>query len=133
MPEGAAPGAMPDNLTVSVTRHGKEPAKIVVRQGDKHWEVTDKELDKLPADVRPFVERMLNPLAAMGVNVMEGTPRMSMPPMPVLPSPGELHDMQKRMDRQMNDLHRQVEEIRRQMEQMGKEKGEAGAGEQGSR
>lgn len=125
VPPGAALPALPDNLTVSITRHGKEPAKIVVQQGDKHWEVTDKDLDKLPADVRPFVDRMLNPLAAAGMSLMEGMPHM--PPMmgmPVLPSPGasanprELHDLQKQMDRQMNDLHRQMDEIRRQMEQM---------------
>jgi len=50
---------LPANLSVSVTREGDKPAKISVRRGNEKWELTDKELDKLPADVRPFVDQML--------------------------------------------------------------------------
>ncbi len=49
---------LPGNMSVSITKHGDQPFKIVVERGDERWEVTEKELDKLPEDVRPLVERM---------------------------------------------------------------------------
>ena len=57
-PDGPAP-PLPGNMTVAITKQGDNPAKIkVTRNGDK-WEVTEDELDKLPEDVRPHIERML--------------------------------------------------------------------------
>jgi hypothetical protein len=50
---------LPANMSVFISKEGDQPAKIVVKRGDQKWEVTEKELDKLPADVRPHVERML--------------------------------------------------------------------------
>jgi hypothetical protein len=54
-----APGPLPDNVSVSVSRSGNKPAKISVSRGDEKWDLTDQELNKLPDDLRPFVERML--------------------------------------------------------------------------
>lgn len=51
---------IPKDLSVQITRKGEEPAKIVVKKGDKTWEVTDKELDKLPEEIRAHVARMSN-------------------------------------------------------------------------
>ena len=39
---------LPDDMSVTITKHGKEPAKIKVEQGDKTWEVTENTLDELP-------------------------------------------------------------------------------------
>ena len=47
---------LPDDLSVSLTKKGSEPAKITVKKGDQTWEITDKELDKLPPDMRKQVE-----------------------------------------------------------------------------
>jgi hypothetical protein len=58
-PGGGPPSELPDNVTVSIVRHGKEPPKITVTRGDEKWEITDKELDKLPEELRPPVEHML--------------------------------------------------------------------------
>lgn len=58
-PGGGPPPELPDNVTVSIVRHGKEPPKITVTRGDEKWEITDKELDKLPEELRPPVEHML--------------------------------------------------------------------------
>ncbi len=52
-PGGGPPPELPDNVTVSIVRHGKEPPKITVTRGDEKWEITDKELDKLPEELRP--------------------------------------------------------------------------------
>ena len=53
------PRPLPGDMNINITKAGNEPAKIVVNRGNEKWEVTEKELDKLPADVRPYVEQML--------------------------------------------------------------------------
>lgn len=50
---------IPKNMTIVITKEGSKPAKIVVQKDDQKWEITENELDKLPADVRPHVENML--------------------------------------------------------------------------
>lgn len=59
LPPGAAGLPLPDDMTVVITKHGKDPATIVVEQGNERWEVREDELDKLPEAVRTHVERML--------------------------------------------------------------------------
>ena len=50
---------LPDDMTVTVTKHGKDPAKITVAQADKTWEVTEDKLDDLPEEIRPHAEAIL--------------------------------------------------------------------------
>ncbi len=50
---------LPEDMTVTIKKHGKEPAQISVSQGDKTWEATEDKLDELPAEVRQHVEPML--------------------------------------------------------------------------
>jgi len=50
---------LPNGVSVSITRTNNDPAKITVKRGDESWDVTEKELDKLPADLRPHVSAML--------------------------------------------------------------------------
>jgi len=57
--DGGIGAALPDDVTVTVVRKGPDPAKITLRKGDQTWDVTDKELDKLPAEVRPYAETVL--------------------------------------------------------------------------
>ena len=60
LPPGASVQApLPGNTTISITKKGNEPARIVVTRDKDKWEVTEKDLGKLPADLRPHVERML--------------------------------------------------------------------------
>ncbi len=60
LPPGAILSApLPGNMTVIITKQGDQPAKIHVQRDDQKWDLTEKELDRLPADVRPHVERML--------------------------------------------------------------------------
>lgn len=49
----------PDNLSITVTKEGNRPAKIVVKRGDTQWEVTEDTLHTLPEDIRPHVEGLL--------------------------------------------------------------------------
>ena len=50
---------LPENVTVSIVRKGTDPAKITVKKGEQSWEVTEKELSKLPEEVRKLVEPMI--------------------------------------------------------------------------
>lgn len=69
-------GALPKGMTIAITKTGDEPARIVVQKDDQKWEVTEKELHKLPADVRPHVERMLR---GGGIGSVEIKPVPSIP------------------------------------------------------
>lgn len=51
---------LPPGVSVTVTRTNQDPAKITVKRDKDAWEITEKELDKLPADLRPHVEAMLH-------------------------------------------------------------------------
>jgi hypothetical protein len=53
--EGGKPADFPGDLTVQVNKRGKEPAEIHVKRGDKEWNITEKEIDELPEDLRPHV------------------------------------------------------------------------------
>lgn len=62
-----APLALPDDMQITISKQGKQPAKIAVKQGEKSWEATEDKLDKLPAEVRAHVGRMLGqPYGAWG-------------------------------------------------------------------
>lgn len=50
---------LPEDLKVSVTREGKQPAKITIRQDEREIETTEDKLDEVPEDLRKYVEPML--------------------------------------------------------------------------
>ena len=52
------PKPMPANMSIKIHKIGEEPAKIEVHRGKEEWKLTEKDLYKLPEDVRPFVEQM---------------------------------------------------------------------------
>ena len=45
-------GKLPDDMKISITKSGNQPAEISVSQGEKSWSVNDAELEKLPPEVR---------------------------------------------------------------------------------
>lgn len=50
---------LPDNVKIEIRKEGEKPAEIKVTRGDESWSVNENELDKLPEDLRPHIERML--------------------------------------------------------------------------
>lgn len=58
-------GALPEDMSVTIEKKGKEPARLTVRKGEEVWEVTEDELAELPEEVRRKIEPMLGPLAAL--------------------------------------------------------------------
>lgn len=125
------PGAIPDlpgNVTVSITKQGNNPAKIVVTRDSQKWEVSEGELDKLPPDLRASVEAMLrHPLRGVLAPGFEGRllPPPSGAPAPLgpkadrnehRPGPHASPELPKPIDKQLQDLSRQLEEMRKAVE-----------------
>jgi hypothetical protein len=120
---------LPGNMSISVTKTGDKPADIVVRMDDEKWQVTEKDLDKLPAKVQPYVKRMLG--MSTGVPwmskivpdvVMPALPQM--PAMPELsgPTPGEpgihlpqMTDLDKKIEKRFEEMNRRIEKLRQEL------------------
>ena len=66
----AAVYSLPAGVSVTTSRTNNDPMKIKVTRGNDSWDITDKELEKLPAELRPHVEQMLRvPVQPLGVPV----------------------------------------------------------------
>lgn len=77
----AAP--FPKDMTLTVTKEGEQPAKIVVKKGDEQWETTEDKLGELPDKVRGPVEVFLGKLPTV---LPDGTPfTVPVPPPGVAP------------------------------------------------
>jgi len=113
LPPGAHRQALPDNMTVTITKHGKEPAKISVRRDDQSWDVTDETLSELPEDVRAHVESMLAHHAA-GFNFRLHPPMVERFGRPIPPGAAvRPEDHLDAVQRQVQELRQSVEELQR--------------------
>jgi membrane-associated protease RseP (regulator of RpoE activity) len=65
---------LPEDVSVTVTKQGKTPAKIQVKRGDKTWDVEEGKVGELPEDVRPWVRRALGGPALAGRGEFEKHP-----------------------------------------------------------
>ncbi len=92
---------LPANMSVAISKKGNQPAKIVVRRGDEKWELTEKDIGKLPANVRPFVERMLG-RGALG--------KMQVKPLSTR--------LDQRLERRFDEMNRRMEKLFKMMEEM---------------
>jgi hypothetical protein len=131
------PKPLPTNMSVAITKEGNEPAKIKIQRGNDKWEITEKDLDKLPADVRPFVEQMLGRgmvgtvggavppgmfggFSSSGAGGMAsgGTFQMTVPPpgtMQVQPFPG---GMDQQMEKRFEEMNRRMDQLFKMMEEL---------------
>jgi len=102
---------LPNDMSVTVTRQGRQPAKIVVQKGDQHWELSEKELDKLPAELRGHVGRMLSPPSLLGFSPDDprGAPA-------TMPSLGER--LESRLQKQLDKMNERFEQLRKDMEEL---------------
>lgn len=60
---------VPTDLSITITKHGNEPATIAVKQGEKSWKVTEETLDQLPEEIRPHVRRWTGGPADFNIDV----------------------------------------------------------------
>lgn len=103
---------LPPGVSASITRSGSDPAKIHVSRGNESWDITEKELDKLPADLRPAVEAMLGHPQSLHIPVPTRTlpiPHQPLiaPVIPQAPSPAEMQSLRD----QLKKLSEQVERL----------------------
>jgi hypothetical protein len=106
----AAP--LPANMSVMITRQGDRPARIVVNRGNEKWELTEKEIDKLPADVRAHVERMLG-YSSLGI--VGGLPAMDFAPNMM----GRGDSLMDLMDRRFDEMNRRMDRLMKEVEALG--------------
>ena len=127
------PVPLPANMSVTISKEGDQPAKIVVKRGDEKWELTETELDKLPADVRPHVERMLGrgPLGIVGnLRSFDFAPDGMLPDASAsgdqfnTPAPGpEMKGLPggrllDRMEKRFDEVNRRIDKMMKQMDEL---------------
>jgi len=103
---------LPDDMSVTIARQGKQPAKIVVKQGEQTWEATEDKLSELPPEVRREVEALLQPRMP-NFGPLEPLPGPPLPG-PALPS----HQLADRLDRRLQDISGQLEQLRKRLDQL---------------
>jgi hypothetical protein len=116
-PDAKPEKRLPGNLSVTITRAGDEPAKIVVKRGDEKWEVTEDQLDKLPDDVRGHVERML------GRTPPERGPKTRSYDFDFVPEwPGAVPQWkgwpEGGLEQRMEEMNRRIDELRKSLDDL---------------
>jgi membrane-associated protease RseP (regulator of RpoE activity) len=107
---------LPGNLSVAITKTGDGPAKISVERGDEKWEITEENLDQLPDDVRPHVERMLGgtpaqPSIDWGPHDFDFVPHAPVPHWKGW-SPESVQPWMDEVNRRMEEIRRMIDEMR---------------------
>jgi hypothetical protein len=70
------PAQLPESLSITITREGKQPAKIKVKQQEREIETTEDKVGELPEDLRRYVEPMLGrPRATLNLRGAPGAPQ----------------------------------------------------------
>lgn len=133
------PGALvhpplPGNMSIIISKTGDKPADITVKLDDKKWEVSEKDLNKLPEKVRPFVERMLGSTGAMGGGAIRWMPEMlppSSPPGPGMPAGAggagfrfgqgpnmngpPWNNLERRIDKRLEEMQQRMEKLENEL------------------
>ena len=120
---------LPKGMSVTVHREGSEPAKITVKEGEQEWNVSENELDELPANIRGIVEPLIHP-APFRIR-LDGPQLPGKAPAPpkVFRAPGRspVHPPRpaqrpepdvKNRDRQLEELSRQLNEMQRAINEL---------------
>jgi membrane-associated protease RseP (regulator of RpoE activity) len=99
---------VPNGVSVSITKKAGQPTEITVKRGDETWKVVGDDpeaLQKLPEDLRPFVERMLHGGSPLGFD-------FQMPNMERLERRGFGDD---RLSERLEEMERRMEELQRRL------------------
>jgi len=125
-PDASVHLALPENLSVTITKKGNEPVTVVVVQGDQRWEVTERDLNKLPDAVRPYVDRMLGLGQRPWSLDFDFVPQWEAPVQPETPAPEAEPQPEAappeasggRVERRMEALERRFEQMRKSLEEL---------------
>jgi len=136
-PMARPPAQLPDSLSITITREGKQPAKIKVKQDEREIETTEDKVGELPDDIRHYVESMLGrPRAALSLRAAPGGPargRFRLDASPgaagdiVIPAPAGAEQPQRRVrslpaggpaagvEKRVEELERRLESLQREV------------------
>lgn len=108
---------LPEGMTVTITKTGDQPAKVMVRRGDESWETTVEKLDALPEDVRKTVREFIGGDQQRGFHFELDRNRRDFDRGRFDPRDfGRGFDGD--MARQLRDLRQQMERLRRSVEEL---------------
>ena len=115
IPVDQDPQKLPKDMSVTITKEGEQPAKIVVKQGDKTWETTEDKLDDLPDEVRGHVQSFLG-RSPFSIAIEGAQPNFGAAPFPNA-APG----MRRRDDdARFKDIQKQLEGLQQAIEALEK-------------
>jgi len=115
--------ALPEDMTVTITKTGKKPAQIVVKQGEEKWEVTEEQLDKLPEKVRRYVDPMLGRmsfgLGGLGAGIHVFAPGEGPVTLPkVVPQRVRVLPLEGRLEKRLEELHQRIDELSKMVQEL---------------
>ena len=143
--------ALPQDVSIQVSKQGDQPAKITVKRDGKTWEVSEGKLDELPADLRPHVAGMLhapgelrlhafapgaplgrgqwlpapapNAAAVPGVRAVPVVPAVPHRPSRVIIEKSDANPSTTAADKQLVELLDEVRQLRKEVQEMKAGKG----------
>ena len=106
--------ALPDDMSITISKTGKQPATVTVKQGTESWETTEKELDKLPEKARPYAERMLGKTSGVSVRVVgeAGSPPRAATSTVAPHAPANVHKQLEEMGQRIDELGKLIEGLK---------------------
>lgn len=107
-----APPSLPEGVRMTVEREGKNPAKITVNRGEESWTVSEKEIDKLPEDLREHARAM----AGLPLDRPFVLPQGSTPPPPGMRVRDLREDPLSRIEGELRQLRKEIESLRKDVE-----------------
>jgi PDZ domain len=120
----------PDDLTVQISKNGKEPAQIEVKQGDETWTATEDKLDELPDEVRRHVKGLLGRSTARFAIAGPGGRKFTVPlPAPrasaadddtVKPDVQNRQRLRGSLERRFDEMNRDFSRMRERMDELRK-------------
>jgi len=114
---GVGSGPQPDDMTITITKKGENPARVVVKQGEETWKTTVDKLGELPDEVRPHVARLLGRGVWGRVQVHEG-PKVEVKPAPRARVLTPHDQLRRHLDEQMKQLQKQLDEMNERIEEL---------------
>jgi hypothetical protein len=128
---------MPDDLTITITKTGKELAVIKVERGGNWWRATENELETIPEELRAHVQRLLQDVTVKGwktaapmsgrYTVRSTTTKTApataaAPPQSVKPLPPyDVHRQLEQQQKQLDAVLQQIEDLKKSLEKSAKQ------------
>ena len=109
---------LPENMSITVTHEGAQPARIVVKRDDQVWELSEEDLSALPAEVRPYVRQALGylPTGRIAISPPKGEGEIRVPAL------RRLEDQVNRtVERGEDALERRLQRLNERLEKLEKE------------